>query len=557
MAKTDKPVIALPNVETFGWDTVYAASFPVVNKAIMAQKSFPTSFHYKDKAGVTFSGTWKSWQLCGGSGQYVQMECIVESGTAKFSGQHDGNLKDASLKIQVTLQQFADSSATFTDPTAKKGSGTAHVLKVNNSAHGGDPIVSVLSSQYPNVTGLLLDLLDSVFRGYFCEHIGEFNHTFATMMLNAEADKGDFNWLKPSAYSYAVAGPVGGDISEYVFGLLCMVDGGKIYPDRRQQQAVDDRALQGLKDGANSAFLISAEKFTEHMLFRGAMFTIQGSKAEDFKIRGDGVSISNVKAITWGRFQTDHGVIAPRIDIGKFTMRVEGDHILLELVDVHYEPTPGITVHMTITQRFGYQSAQRGDGKYVFIPDENTFGSPNIVSTVDQSSAMSTFEEVTMIVGTLVGAVLAITGIGEILMAGATVAEEVAGTAVEVSAEVIESATEEAGENVVASAEETAADSADEGAAAPGDPNQVQKGSFLLSAKARAWLGLAVALGGNIPTAGMLWATSWTKGKYDNIPALNEFVDNCVGATQWPMMADAELVSAELRKSLVMGMILR
>jgi len=545
-------VKSLPNVNTFGWHTVYAASFPVVNSAIMAEKSFPDSFNFKDKVGVTISGTWKSWQLiAGGSGGNVQMECVVQSGTVKGLNQPDGDLKDASLIIQVRLRQVADAGAAFRDPTAKEGSGTAHVLKVNDVAEGDDPVVSVLqSSKYPNVRSeIFQDILGSVFAHYFCANISDFNHTFSIMMLNEEADNGNYSWLKPSAFSYAVGGPVSGDLSENVFGVLCMVDGAGI--SSRQQQTVDIGALQGLTDGANSAFLISPEKLTEHMLFNGAVSTIQGSRADDFRIGSDGVSISNVEDITWGNFQTDGGVISPKIGKGNFTLSIKDNHILLELIDVQFEASAGITVHMSITQKFGYKTVQRSDGKYVFVADDNTFGSPHIVSEVEVSKGLRITEIVLAVVGLVASLGLGISAVGSALSAGASASEEAGVATVEISADTIESAVQGAGESAVDSAESDAAASVDAGVAS-GEAGQVQSGSFLLSNTFRAYAGIAAAIAG-IPAAGIAVATYVVSDDYDNIPAFNDFADNCIGASKWPAMANAELVSVDLRNSLVIG----
>ncbi|MBI6338205.1 TULIP family P47-like protein [Proteus sp. PR00224] len=63
------------SVSTFGWDTAYLASFPIVNKAIMVQKSFPSTFDYKDATDITISGHWESWQLIpAGAGGDVQLK---------------------------------------------------------------------------------------------------------------------------------------------------------------------------------------------------------------------------------------------------------------------------------------------------------------------------------------------------------------------------------------------------------------------------------------------------------------------------------------------------
>src|SRR5207253_2070034 len=128
------------SVSTFGWDTAYIASFPIVNKAIMAQKSFPTAFNYTDVTGITISGNWLSWQLSpGGAGQDVQMTCVVQSGTATGLGP-TGDLTNSSMVIQVNLKAVA-AAQPVNDPTAKPGTGNSQSLVVDTSGKGADPAV--------------------------------------------------------------------------------------------------------------------------------------------------------------------------------------------------------------------------------------------------------------------------------------------------------------------------------------------------------------------------------------------------------------------------------
>ncbi len=537
-------------VDTLGWDTVYAAPFPVVNSAIMADKTYPASFNYTDDTGVVISGTWTSWQLVqGGSGSNVQMVCVVEKGSISGLSQPDGDLTGSSIIMQVNLTQVTDASKKFTDKTAKKGTGNAVALVTNAKAQGVDPAVSVLSSSsYPKVTSaLFLDLINTVFGKYFCQNISDFTHVFSIMMLNEEADNGSFSWLKPSAYTYAVGEPVGASIDDCVFGLLCKVDGGQIQPT--DQQAVDIDALQNLPAGSNSTFLISAEKLTEHMLLNGAINTIQGSKASDFTIGVDGVSISNNADITWGNFQTKDGVISPKIGKGNFTLSVEEDHILLEMVDVTYTPTTGFLMTMSITQKFGYKTVKRKDGKYVFVPDDNAFGSPHIVSQVSMTEGMKIAEITLAVCGAVAGLACGISAIGSAIAAGAEAGVDAGVATVEVSADVIADATANEAQ-AVADAESTAATSVDAtlgtGAAA------VQNGSFLLSSSFRMFAGIAAAMAG-IASAGIA-VSGYVIGKeYDKIPAFDDFAANCVGATKWPNMKDATLISADLRRSLVIA----
>lgn len=537
-------------VDTLGWDTVYAAPFPVVNSAIMADKTYPASFNYTDVTGVVIDGTWASWQLVqGGSGSNVQMECVVEKGTISGLSQPDGDLTGSTIIIQVNLTQVEDASKAFSDKTAKKGTGSAVVLVTDDKGEGADPAVSVIAtSQYPHVTSqLFLDLINTVFGKYFCGNISDFTHVFSIMMLNEEADNGSFSWLKPSAYTYAVGEPVGANIDDCVFGLLCKVDGGKILPT--DQQAVDIDALQNLPTGANSAFLISAEKLTEHMLLNGAINTIQGSNANDFTIGVDGVSISNNSDIIWGNFKTKDGVISPKIGKGNFTLSVEEDHILLEMVDVVYTPTAGFIMTMSITQKFGYKTVKREDGKYVFIPDDNTFGSPHIVSQVSMTEGMKIAEVTLAVCGAVAGLACGVSAIGSAIAKAAQAGVDAGVATVEVSAEVIANATANEAE-AVADAQSAAAASVD--ATLGAGAGAVQNGSFLLSSSFRMFAGIAAAMAG-VAAAGIAVAGYVIGKEYDKIPAFDDFSANCVGTTKWPNMKDAELVSADLRRSLVIA----
>ncbi|WP_296943294.1 TULIP family P47-like protein [uncultured Massilia sp.] len=539
------------SVSTFGWDTAYIASFPVVNKAILAQKSYPDSFEFKDVTGITIQGKWKSWQLCpGGSGPDVQMQCIVETGTASGDGQ-SGVLDTASVVIQVNLQTVAAKDP-VNDPTAKS-SGTAQSLVVATSGKGLDPAVSIISSHYPDVISQLLqDVLDTVFKNYFNASIGQFNHVFAVMNLNEVADKDGFQWIKPTAFQYAVASPEDGSIENSAFGLIAMVQNNPIQPT--MQQAVDVRALLNLPGNANSAFVISESMVAQNMLLGGAVATIQGSRASDFGFSTDGLSVTNVNDLVWGNFQTEHGVISPRIAKNNFTLRADDTYIYLEITNANYETSPGVTVHMNLTQKFTYSTVQAKNGNYVFIPDIKGFGNPTVTSNVSLSEGLQIAEIVMGAVAAVAGVLCAASAIGSALSAAADVAVDAGENTANIvlDAEEVETA---AAENPEALAEENdaGADNADEGAEDPEDAAQVQKSGIFTSSKFR----LAVGLTGAIAGAGsgaIGIAKAITAMDYDKIPAFDTFAANCIGASVWPGLADYKLVNASFRSSLVIGL---
>jgi hypothetical protein len=542
------------SVSTFGWDTAYIASFPVVNNAILKQKSYPATFNYTDATGITISGDWTSWQLApGGSGPDVQMQCLVKSGTASGAGQ-SGDLSGSSLVIQVNLKTVA-AAEPVKDPTAKPGTGQSHALVVDTAGQGLDPAVSIISSSYPKVTSQLLkDLLDSVFKNYFNANIGSFNQVFAVMNVNSVADKDGFQWLKPTAFQYAVASPEDRTLANSAFGLIAMVQGHPIQPS--MQQAVDVRALANLPTGANSAFVISETMVAQNMLKRGAVATIQGSKDTDFGLSSDGLSVLNLNDLVWGNFQTKNGVISPKIKKNNFVIRADDTYVYLEISNAQYETSPGVTVHMNLTQKFTYTTVKAPNGNYVFIPDIATFGQPSISANVSLSEGLQITQIVMGAVAAVAGLLVIASGIAGALAEGAEVAvDEASNTgSMVLDSEEVESSLANNPEEVEQE-NLSGADDADEGADDPENPGQVQKCGIFTSSQFRLVNGLTSAIAGAV-SGSIAIAKSATEMQYNDIPAFDTFAANCVGASAWPGLSDYKLIGASFRSSLVIALAL-
>jgi Clostridium P-47 protein len=541
------------SVSTFGWDTAYVAPFTVVNQAILAQKSYPPEFNYADATGITISGSWTSWQLSpGGAGADVQMVCVVQSGNASGAGQN-GDLSGSRIVIQVNLQTVAATDP-VNDPTSKPGSGASQALIVSTTGQGLDPAVSIIASSYPNVTSALLkDVLDSIFKNYFNANIGKFNHVFAVMNLNGVADQDGFQWLKPTAFQYAVATPENGSLSASVFGLLAMVQGHRIDPT--MQQAVDVRALQNLPAGANSAFVISETMVAQNMLLRGAIATIQGSSPSDFGFSSDGLSVVNLNDVIWGNFQTaSNGIISPKITKNNFVLRADDTYVYLEIANAQYETSPGVTVHMNLTQKFSYRTVQAKNGNYVFVPDSIGFGNPSITANVSLSKGLQITEIVLGAVAAVAGLLCVASSIGEAIAASADVAVDAGANAAQIAMDANDIAEAAANAPAEAAAEnEAGADAADAGAADAGDAGQVQRCGIFTSSKFRLVTGLTGAVAGAV-SGSIGIAKAVTQMDYDSIPAFDTFAQNCLGASVWPGLADYKLVGASFRSSLVIAL---
>ncbi|WP_082710301.1 TULIP family P47-like protein [Burkholderia sp. TSV86] len=540
------------SVDTFGWDTAYIAPFPVVNQAIMKQQSYPKQFNYSDVTKITISGNWTSWQLTpGGAGGDVQMICEVQSGTAA-GREMEGDLKGSKLLIQVKLKAVAATDP-INDPTAKD-QGKPQKLIINTSGVGLDPAVSVISGEFPNITDdLLKDVLPSIFSKYFNEKISEFGHVFAVMNLNEVADKDGFQWLKPTAFQYAVASPEDGSLENSAFGLIAMVQNHPVPPT--MQQAVDVRALLNLPKGANSSFVISETMVAQNMLLHGAISTIQGSSASDFGFSADGLSVTNVKDLVWGNFATKGGIISPAIAKNNFTMRADDTYVYLEIADAKYETSPGITVHMNLTQKFTYTTVRAENGNYVFIPDITGFGNPSITANVSVAESLQIANIVVMAVGAVAGLLCAVGGFAVKIVEGVAVTvDEAANTAeIVMGEEVMAEAIAESPE-LLTTENEAGAAAADAGAAAPADSSLVQNCGIFTSTQFRAGLGLITAIAGFTPGIGTQIAQLIASKKYNDIPAFDNFAANCMGASVWPGLSDYKLIGASFRSSLVMAL---
>lgn len=543
------------SVSTLGWDSVYMASFAVINQAIMAQKTYPKDFNFSVD-GVTITGKWKSWQLAiGGAGQDVQLVCVVDSGTAGFDKER-GNLAETSIIIQVNLKKVA-ATEPVKDPTGVPGTGTSHALMVDTFGKGNDPAVSIINATFPaSVPALLKDLLPTIFGKYFNEAIAQFNHIFAIMNLNVVADQDAFKWLKPSAFAYAVSSPNQATLDNSAFGLMAMVQGRKIGPE--QQYAIDSRAMFDLPKGSNSAFVISEQMVASNILLPGAVAVIQGSKASDFTFSVDGLTVTNVGDLIWGHFQTDkNGIISPLIPKNNFRLRADGTDIWIEIDNAVYSPSAGITVHMNLDQHFAFNAVKAKDGRFVFVPDTTGLGLPNISSNVSLSEGL----QITEIVFSVVAAVAGLLTIGsaafaKLLATGIEVGMEAGENTANLvlDAETIISVAENAPEETTTLLK-TSAQEAD--AATTAGASFIQKsGAIFMSSQFRLATGIITAVTGAI-AGGIGAAQAIDALDYDKLPPFDDFAKNCLGASAWTNIKNYELKGAYLRTSLVMGIELK
>lgn len=541
-------------VDLFGWDTVFAISYEQANVAIQAANTTPTAFKETDDNGICIDGTWSNWQITtGGDGQNLQMHCPVVSGQISEPSLGSADLSEGWVQIQVKLNWIPDPSSSFTDPTGKGG--TPHKLVARTCGTENDPAVIVVNSDFPKVSGTWKYAVDGLFHAWFNGHLAEFDQVFSVLLLNVQADKGDYQWLKPSATSYACADSSDGSPAHSVFGVLCMTDNTPIGTLAHQ---IDARLLADLPADANSVFAISGERTLDNIFRPGAVACIQGSRPEDFQITNDNLWVVNKRDVTWGNFELQDGQkVQPRIGAGNFQMGLQDQSCVLKITDATFDwpgwQGPGsMTVHMSLQQNFEFELKQATQG-WVFVPKQGS-GTKSVTATVTTTEAVDIFEICTGIAASIIGAVLGAV-IGSAISAASTVATESATEAViNVTEDAIIEAEGQATEESLLAAEEESSEVASEAITNADNPGYWQR--FACSIAANKWKIVGSILGTVLGAqVGLIakYVQLIAKGDLTQIPPFDQFAGNCVGATQWPYTKDWQLRSAGLSGPLLIA----
>ena len=544
-------------IDLFGWDTVFSCSYATANAAIVAAKSTPSGFNYTDSAntGATIAGTWAPWQITtGGDGQNLNLVCKIATGTASDAGSETLDLGGCQVVIQIKLEALPDPAKAFTNSTLKPGTGVAHALKPKLTGTATDPAVAVISNTF-HFKGLLGGALPQIFQEYFEANLVDFDHTFAVMMVGAESARGDFQWLKPTAVSYACADADDGSMSKSVFAVLSMTQNN---PVGTNQHAIDNRMLANLPTGENSAFAISDAQVLAHIFLPGAVQVIQGSTPANFTIGNDNISIKNNSNITWGNFKLENGdVVKPTIQAENFEMSMAGSEVTFTITGASFAwPSwhgPGsIDVVMNITQVFKFGLKQKTDGNYVFCPT-NVNAVKNVTSVVTQSEGVQIFD-ICLLIGTAIIASVLGGILDSALDAGAVTTEESGGAFINISEDDIDGVIDSGEEGDIEDTDEEAAQNGQEDTDNQAKPGYVQKFKTALWANKFKMLGGVLgSILGTTPSVISELYVLYATNQLETIPPFNSFATECLGAVVFPHTKGWDLSSANLQGPLVIG----
>jgi hypothetical protein len=338
----------------FGWDTSFGISFAQVNASIISQKSTPTKFS-SGTAGSpgSIQGEWSDWSFTlNGDGKNINIKCPIKNGSyeAVMSAGTSVDLGSTGyFEIQLRLDSF-DSNVPWYDDTSVKDSGTIKSYKIK--ASGGtqtEPVVSIYATSFTDSTAPFkslanpeaeLAVCEAKFLDYFKANLDKFNNIFSYFTLNAKADKGSFQWLKPTTTDYAVE--TTSDLNTSIFSVLCMTENR---PSPTSGSATDPRLLQAAN--SSSVFAIAQKNFLAKWLMPGVSLANAGTSDADYFMYSDTL-ISNNKDLVFENRVQNHAKSPTNLNVpkGNFKMGIFDTQMVVKFEGASFEYDNGITCEL-------------------------------------------------------------------------------------------------------------------------------------------------------------------------------------------------------------------
>lgn len=535
----------MTDISTSGWDVVSITDLDTINTIINTTRRYPEDFLVEDEnAGnkISVTGKWGAWMVTpDSSGAKVNMRCKITEGTALFYGETTNLIYtsgSAWVEIELSLKgisadpkKWADKQDTVTDSTR------GYRLMADP-----DSRVVVTDSFFSGVASRLLQmLLPMLLTEWFNSNISAFRQVFSVILIGLESQNSDFQWLYPSAYSYAAGSSV--DKRAAGFGVLTLTDGKT--DTGHLQQSLDIQALDLVKKfGANLALVVSKSMFVKHILLPAAVSLVKGSSESDFTLSDTGLSLSNNREMVWQDFEDGKGgTFSPTLPEKCFILTLQSDCIHLSIVGARYRPNGMCTVSMSIEQNFRYKVEKNARGEPIFVPDEKGLGDAQISCSVKFDNWVKVFE-LTMGIITSIAAVISLGTAAAGTIAARSAATYTARAAAGSATELATFGLEGIAEASVTSSEAVAiSGSILRGIASnPTIFNAVK----IASAITAATTGLAL---GSTMIAGAVYGS-----KYEDVPSFHDIARRITGSAVWPGIKNTELKSASLADSFVIGL---
>lgn len=540
----------MTDISTAGWDVASITDLNTMNAIINTDRLYPPEFSASDSVlgtEIDLVGKWGKWEISNNaSGGKINIRCEISNGSVKYAGK-EVNVNDGSdasyVEIEVLLkgiQTSPDKWASGEDKITEYTLCHQLMIDANNTV-----VVTEYHFTGPDMSkDGLSSVVPDLFHEWFNDNVNQFGQIFSVILLGLEAGSSDFQWLYPSAYSYAANSSLDGNTTG--FGVLTLIDGKT--DTSNLQQSIDIHALDLVKKfGGNLALVISKATFVKHMLLKAAVSVVKGSSEKDFTLSDTGLSLSNTREMVWQDFDDGNGnTFSPTLPKNSFILDLQSDFIHLSILGAHHRPKPGVTAYMSVEQNFRYKVEKNASGQPVFVPDGGGLGSAQVSCSCKFDSWVNVIE-LTMDIAA---------GLAAIFSLGTAMAGWVAARA---ATTIVEDVAEEMTIFNIAQIEQDDLDNliTDEEVAEAVVEIAAGKSTRAVTlfnyTKIFGSLSGVLTLGGVTPEI----MKQIYKSNYSDVPSFHNFARSITGTSVWPGINNTELKSASLADSFVIGLELK
>ncbi len=557
---------AAATAATNGWDLVYAIYYADVNRSILQawndpKAKLPTTFHLKstvEDKPASIDGSFDPWRLVtGGGGPNLKFALPISAVTVVVDFlAKTKRLEDLTAVIEVELDFVPPDLASAMDATAPP---RRQHLRMNTASKAvSEPAIT--SNDGTKIDEFVLDALQDMLKDWLNSNLQEFTYVFHTVDLPekiAQAHDPSLAWLAPTAMHYAVAEPgvINGiptaTENNSVFGILVMTEG------RINLNPVSQVSPFAIPADAGAALLVSKERFLTRFLLGGIHTLFKSATPADFMVTLDGATITNQsdQAFDDMTITDDSGhdkTVSPNIKAEDFTVNFLDQSLFIQLIDFHWQYSPGIDVYTDYTTNADISVDAYGK---LHLNVRNTGVSKGMIVTSKGLAIANIVDGILLGIagGALGGFLGGAATAGKAVVAGVELGENLAVDGAEFVAE--EAVTAEARAAAQATEKEALEQAAGEIAASTGRLARV--GNALKGFLSRNWgkiLGSMIGSGAGVAIAEIpLYLQIYANDDAQMKPTLAPFLDAVAVNMQWPNSVQPKVVSAQFNGCLQLG----
>jgi P-47 protein len=234
------------SLATFGWDCVFALPVADANAAIIAGGKTPPSFQYVNSDKSTIAGSFGPWQIGpDGDGMKINLAIPIHDMSVTPPSGSPITIQNATATAQVTL------SFQPPLPTTPTTTPSSHELTVSQPQTSVS-VTRLVVADDPPPDDMSQIRLKVGLGDWLGANLADFDHVFASIVLNDQPADTGFDWLVPTTSAYAYTQQADG--TGGLLAVMCMT------PPRTDTGTIWQADPRLLPAGDTASFAISINR---------------------------------------------------------------------------------------------------------------------------------------------------------------------------------------------------------------------------------------------------------------------------------------------------------